>query len=71
MLWKYKDAKARFEEIVALAQDGQTQLITVQGKAEVAVLSMSAFRKLFQGHGDEPGTVTNDKSVHPKTNRNE
>jgi prevent-host-death family protein len=44
--WQLQKAKAKFSEVVKLAMDGETQLITKRGKKVVVVLSYSAYLKL-------------------------
>jgi prevent-host-death family protein len=69
MLWKYKEAKARLEDVVELAQRGETQLIEVRGKVEVAVLSMSAFRTLMQRQRKNPHATASAVSKQTKTRK--
>ena len=45
--WKLEDAKARFSEVVRLAQNVNPQLVTVRGKEAVVVLSAGEFAKLL------------------------
>jgi prevent-host-death family protein len=45
--WKLEDAKARFSELVRLAQAENPQLITVRGKDAVVVLAADQFAKLL------------------------
>ena len=45
--WKLEDAKARFSEVVRLAQGENPQLVTVRGKEAVVVLSADQFAKLL------------------------
>jgi prevent-host-death family protein len=45
--WKLEDAKARFSELVRLAQAKNPQLVTVRGKDAVVVLAADQFAKLL------------------------
>jgi prevent-host-death family protein len=45
--WKLEDAKARFSELVRLAQAENPQLVTVRGKDAVVVLAADQFAKLL------------------------
>ncbi|QUS62578.1 type II toxin-antitoxin system prevent-host-death family antitoxin [Synechocystis sp. PCC 7338] len=45
--WKLEDAKARFSELVRLAQGENPQLVTVRGKDAVVVLAADQFAKLL------------------------
>lgn len=45
--WKLEDAKARFSEVVRLAQNANPQLVTVRGKDAVVVLSADQFAQLL------------------------
>ncbi|WP_242018267.1 type II toxin-antitoxin system Phd/YefM family antitoxin [Synechocystis sp. FACHB-383] len=45
--WKLEDAKARFSELVRLAQAENPQLVTVRGKDAAVVLAADQFAKLL------------------------
>jgi prevent-host-death family protein len=45
--WKLEDAKARFSEVVRLAQDNAPQRITVRGEDAVVIISAKEFAKLL------------------------
>ncbi|ANV85066.1 prevent-host-death family protein [Picosynechococcus sp. PCC 7003] len=45
--WKLEDAKARFSEVVRLAQKTHPQMVTVRGKEAVVVMSAEQYAKLL------------------------
>lgn len=45
--WKLEDAKARFSEVVRLAQSEGPQRVTVRGKDAVVVISAKALEQLL------------------------
>ncbi len=45
--WKLEDAKARFSEVVRLAQEQAPQRITVRGEDAVVIISAQEFAKLL------------------------
>lgn len=45
-IWKLEDAKARFSEVVRLANSDGPQHVTVRGKDAAVVLSADAYDKL-------------------------
>lgn len=45
-LWLLQDAKARFSELVRLAQTEGPQHVTVHGQEAVVIISASEFRRL-------------------------
>lgn len=45
--WKLEDAKARFSQLVKLAQEKEPQRVTVHGKDAVVVISAREFAKLL------------------------
>jgi prevent-host-death family protein len=45
-LWKLQDAKARFSEVVRLAQQGVPQRVSVRGREAVVILSAQAYARL-------------------------
>ena len=45
--WKLEDAKARFSDIVRLAQEQAPQRITVRGEDAVVIISAQEFAKLL------------------------
>ena len=49
-LWPLQDAKARFSEVVRLAQTEGPQHITVHGKQAVVMLSEAEFQHLKGAH---------------------
>jgi prevent-host-death family protein len=44
--WKLEDAKARFSEVVKLAERGTPQHVSVRGRPAVVVLSMADYARL-------------------------
>ena len=44
--WKLEDAKARFSEVVRLAEGGVPQHVTVRGRRAVVVLSAADYARL-------------------------
>jgi prevent-host-death family protein len=44
--WKLEDAKARFSEVVRLAETNGPQLVTVRGKQAAVIISPSEFLRL-------------------------
>jgi prevent-host-death family protein len=46
MSWQLQEAKNRFSEVVKAAKTKGPQIITVHGKEEVAVVSISELRRL-------------------------
>ena len=45
-LWRLQDAKARFSEVVRLAQTDGPQHVTVHGREQVVVIAADEFRRL-------------------------
>jgi prevent-host-death family protein len=44
--WKLEDAKARFSEVVRLAESGAPQHVSVRGRQAVVILSASDYARL-------------------------
>ena len=44
--WKLEDAKARFSEVVRLAEQGVPQRVSVRGRDAVVILSAEAYARL-------------------------
>ena len=44
--WKLEDAKARFSEVVRLAESGLPQHVTVRGREAVVILSAADYARL-------------------------
>lgn len=44
--WKYKDAKARLDEVVMLAEKGEPQVVTRNGRKCVTFILTSEYRRL-------------------------
>ena len=44
--WKLEDAKARFSEVVRLAENGVPQHVSVRGRAAVVILSAADYARL-------------------------
>lgn len=44
--WKLEDAKARFSEVVRLAQQGKPQHVSVRGQAAVVILAAADYARL-------------------------
>jgi prevent-host-death family protein len=45
-VWKLEDAKARFSEVVKLAEQGVPQHVSVRGRDAVVILSAQAYARL-------------------------
>jgi prevent-host-death family protein len=45
-VWKLEDAKARFSEVVKLAEQGVPQRVSVRGREAVVILSAQAYARL-------------------------
>ena len=45
-VWKLEDAKARFSEVVRLAEQGVPQRVSVRGREAVVILSADAYARL-------------------------
>jgi prevent-host-death family protein len=54
MNWQLQEAKNRLSEVVKAAKKDGPQIITVHGKEEVAVVSMTELRKLKQRKHGRP-----------------
>lgn len=52
--WKLEDAKARFSEVVRLAQSQGPQRVTVRGRDAVVVMSVNELKRILP---DEPGRL--------------
>ena len=44
--WKLQDAKARFSEVVSLAEKGKPQTVTRGGKKSVTIIATEEFERL-------------------------
>ena len=49
--WKLEDAKARFSEVVRLAEAGQPQHVSVRGRQAVVILSATSYAHLAPAAG--------------------
>ena len=45
-VWKLEDAKARFSEVVRLAEQGVPQRVSVRGREAVVILSAETYARL-------------------------
>lgn len=45
-VWKLEDAKARFSEVVRLAEQGVPQRVSVRGREAVVIVSAQAYARL-------------------------
>jgi prevent-host-death family protein len=45
-VWKLEDAKARFSEVVRLAQQGKPQHVSVRGQPAVVILAAAEYARL-------------------------
>lgn len=45
-VWKLEDAKARFSEVVRLAEQGVPQRVSVRGREAVVILSAKTYARL-------------------------
>jgi prevent-host-death family protein len=52
--WKLEDAKARFSEVVRLAQNEGPQRVTVRGKDSVVVISAQELERLLPPRQRQP-----------------
>ena len=67
-VWKLEDAKARFSEVVKLAEQGVPQRVSVRGREAVVILSAEAYARLvpaasgslWQLFGEGPFTRLDD-----------
>ena len=67
-VWKLEDAKARFSEVVKLAEQGVPQRVSVRGREAVVILSAQAYARLAPSargglaalFGEGPFTRLND-----------
>ena len=67
-VWKLEDAKARFSEVVRLAEQGVPQRVSVRGREAVVILSAQAYARLAPSargglaalFGEGPFTRLND-----------
>lgn len=51
--WKLEDAKARFSEVVRLAEKAGPQLVTIRGREAAVILAPEQYRQLLpkpEGH---------------------
>lgn len=53
--WKLEDAKARFSEVVRLAQSQGPQSVTVRGREAVVIMSAEEFKRM--GRRGQPKTA--------------
>jgi prevent-host-death family protein len=55
--WKLEEAKARFSEVVRLAQSEGPQRVTVRGRETVVVVSVEELERLLPPRDNEPSLV--------------
>jgi len=55
--WKLEDAKARFSEVVRLAQSEGPQRVTVRGREAVVVMSVDELDRLLPKDAGKPAFV--------------
>ena len=65
MSWQLQEAKNRLSEVVKAAKSEGPQIITVRGKEEVAVVSMTELRRLKQRKRGRPFWETAPKVTLP------
>lgn len=53
-VWKLEDAKARFSEVVRLAQSEGPQRVTVRGREAVVVISVAELDRLLPADPSKP-----------------
>ncbi len=46
--WQLQEAKAKFSELVARAQKGETQIVTKHGEPAVVLMDYSEYQRLHQ-----------------------
>lgn len=51
VVWKLEDAKARFSEVVKLAEQGVPQRVSVRGRDAVVILSAQTYARLAPSAG--------------------
>ncbi|WBO21762.1 type II toxin-antitoxin system prevent-host-death family antitoxin [Sphingomonas abietis] len=56
--WKLEDAKARFSELVRLAESEGPQRVTVRGREAVVVMSVAELNRLLPEAQERPGLVS-------------
>lgn len=56
-IWKLEDAKARFSEVVRLAQSEGPQRVTVRGREAVVVMSVEELEQLLPRDAEKPAFV--------------
>lgn len=56
-VWKLEDAKARFSEVVRLAQSQGPQHVTFRGKEAVVVISVEELNRLKPAENDRAALV--------------
>jgi antitoxin Phd len=62
--WKLEDAKARFSEVVRLAQSQGPQRVTVRGRDAVVVMSVDELKRILPDEQNRRGLVPFLESLH-------
>jgi antitoxin Phd len=62
--WKLEDAKARFSEVVRLAQSEGPQRVSVRGKDAVVVISAETMERLSPADPRRPSLVAFLEDLH-------
>jgi prevent-host-death family protein len=62
--WKLEDAKARFSEVVRLAESEGPQRVTVRGREAVVVMSVAELNRLLPDSSDQPSLVPFLEGLH-------
>jgi prevent-host-death family protein len=62
--WKLEDAKARFSEVVRLAQSQGPQRVTVRGRDAVVVMSVEELKRIRPDEPNRLGFIPFLESLH-------
>jgi antitoxin Phd len=62
--WKLEDAKARFSEVVRLAESEGPQRVTVRGREAVVVMSVAELKRILPAEPGEIGLVPFLEGLH-------
>ena len=62
--WKLEDAKARFSEVVRLAQSQGPQRVTVRGRDAVVVMSVEELKRILPDEQNRQGLIPFLESLH-------
>ncbi|KTE04149.1 prevent-host-death protein [Sphingopyxis sp. H038] len=62
--WKLEDAKARFSEVVRLAESEGPQRVTVRGREAVVVMSVAELNRLLPDNPEQLSLVPFLEGLH-------